>query len=169
MGRSRSVARGLALLWGVAYLTGCHTYTPVQTEPVGSDVRVRVPLTSAISGRNGAVETVGIEGRLIGVGDTLFLATETRRELGAYREITQFDTISVAMDQTSSIEVKEFSTTRSIILGASIAAVAGVAAVIAFNATSGSEGEESPGPGSPDSSLLVSRSLVSVLWGLLGG
>lgn len=160
--------RAILLIVAAAAFSGCYTYTPVQTAPaVGTMVRVRVPVTSAVAGRTAPQETADLEGLLVGTGDTLFLATETRRELGAYREITQFDTIRVATNQTASVEIREFSSARSIALGGIIAAAATVAAVVAFNGLSGSEGEESPGPGSPDTALVVRGSLLSTLWGLL--
>lgn len=151
---------------GIAFSTGCYTYRLVDSPPIGSIVRVRVPVTSALNSRNSAPETASIEGHLIDVGDTIAVATETRRELGAYREIVQFDTLRLAMSQTSSLEVREFSRSRSILLGTSIAAIAGTAAAVAFGLGGGGDPPDSGG-GGPVTSIVVSPSIVSVLWGLI--
>jgi hypothetical protein len=148
-------------------VAGCHTYTPVQTPVVGSTVRVHVPVQSAVADRNAAPRTETIEGVVVGAGDTLALATRTRRELGAYRELVQFDTLRLGMDQTSFVEVQEFSATRSILLGAVIAVGAGVAAVLAFNSSQNGGEVPDPGPGEPAPAVVFSGSLLGSLWGLV--
>jgi len=148
-------------------LAGCYTYAPVQSPMVGSTVRVHVPVQSAVADRNAAPRTETVEGVVLGAGDTLALATETRREIGAYRELIQFDTLRLGMDQTSLVEAREFSTARSIGLGAAIAVVAGVAAVVAFNSSRNGGEVPDPGPGEPAPAVVFSGSLLGSLWGLV--
>lgn len=152
----------------VAVLTGCHTYHVVDEPPVGSVVRVRVPLTSAIAGTSAPIETVSVEGLLVGAGDTLRIATETRRELGAYRELIQRDTLRLARSQASSVEVREFSTGRSVVLGTVIAGVAGLAAWYAFDLGGGEAGDgPGNGNGTVTTSIVASPSILSAVWGLI--
>lgn len=159
--------RFVTVLLVSSVLAGCHTYSPVQSPALGSTVRVHVPVQSAVADRNAAPRVETVEGVVVGAGDTLALATQTRREFGAYRELVQFDTLRLGMDQTSFVEVREFSTTRSIALGAALALVAGVAAVVAFNSSENGGEVPDPGPGEPAPSVVVSGSLLSSLWGLL--
>lgn len=148
------------------FLSGCHTYHQVDNPPVGSMVRVRVPVTSAIAGRNAPVESASIEGMLVAADDTLTLATETRREFGAYRELMQRDTLRLARSQASSVEVREFSTKRSVVLGVVIAGVAGVSAWYAFDLGGGGDPPGGNG-GEPPALSVVTPSLLSALWGLI--
>lgn len=161
-------ARVGLIVAGAAVLGGCHTYHVVDEPPVGSMVRVRVPLTSAIVGNSSSIETVSVEGLLVGVGDTLKLATETRREFGAYRELIQRDTLRLARSQASSVEVREFSTARSVVLGTVIAGVAGLAAWYAFD-LGGGDGGDGPGNGNGTvtTSIVASPSILSAVWGLI--
>lgn len=157
---------GLACV-AIAVLSGCHTYHVVDEPPVGSMVRVRVPLTSAIAGTRAPIETVSLEGLLVAAGDTLMLATETRRELGAYRELIQRDTLRLARSQASSVEVREFSTARSVVLGTVIAGVAGLAAWYAFDLGGGQAGDDSGNGNGTVTSIVASPSIVSAVWGLI--
>ena len=81
MSPARAFGRTLALLVGLAWLAGCHTYRPVDTPMVGSPIRVQLPVTSALSGSNSEPQTVAVEGVTVATGDTLVLATRTRREI----------------------------------------------------------------------------------------
>jgi hypothetical protein len=152
----RGFLQAVALSVGVVFLAGCHTYTLVERAPVGTDVRVRLPVSSPL---NRAPEFVSLEGRVLENGDTLSLATETRRQLGTFSELTQFDTLRLASTQISTIETKEFSTARSIVLGVAIAGGATVAALFGFWGPGGSDPPEGGGP--PTQSTIISRSLVS--------
>ena len=162
-----SSMRLAAVVAASAVLAGCHTYAPVQTPVVGSTVRVHVPVQSAVADRNAAPRTETVEGVVVTSGDTLALATQTRREIGAYRELTQYDTLRLGMDQMSFVEVREFSATRSIVLGAAITAVAAIAAVVAFNSSENGGEVPDPGPGEPAPAVVVSSSLLGALWGLV--
>ena len=100
-----------------------------------------------------------IEGELLDNGDTLTLATETRRQLGAFSELMQFDTIRLTEAQVGSLELKEFSTKRSVLLGVVIAAGAFVGAAYGFGLVGGSD------PGDGDGPPPVAR-LFSLPWSL---
>lgn len=161
------VRRLVLVLAGAAFLTGCHTYQTVDAPVPGSTVRVSVPVSSAFSDPNAASQTAAVEGLLLSAGDTLVLAVETRRMFGVHREITQYDTMRVASTHASTVEVREFSTGRSVALGTVIAAAATGAAAVAFGLGGGSAGEGPDGT-DPVSSIVVSRSLLGALWGLVG-
>lgn len=165
---ARQVFRPLLLTLAVVGLAGCHTYRPVETPAIGSAVRVHLPVTSALSDPNAPTETVSVEGVTVEVGDTLVLATRTRREYGAFREVIQFDTIRLSAMQASSIDVREFSTGRSVVLGVALAGGAALAAVLAFNAENDGGSGRTPGPGDPPAlSIVGSGSLLSAIWGLI--
>jgi hypothetical protein len=164
--RSLSV-RFAATAAAVFLASGCYTYQVVDSPPVGSMVRVRVPVSSALSDPNRAIETASIEGLVIrNESDTLSLATETTRQLGAYRELTQFDTLRLASTQMSSVELREFSKQKSVILGVAIAGGATLLAAKAFGLGGGESGQI-PGPGDPVNSFVISRSVVSAIWGAI--
>lgn len=162
MSRVRAFGRVVLFSLGVGFLTGCHTYRVVDEPPIGSVVRVSLPVTTPLSS---IAQTVSVEGQLLEVGDTIALATETRRSLGAYRDLVQFDTVRLAASQTSSLEVKEFSTRRSVVLGVAIAGGAAFGAAVGFGLVGGAFGSDPTPP--PPVSTVVSRSLVSAIWGLL--
>ena len=156
------LARGLAFCAGVAFLAGCHTYSLVENPPLGSDVRVRVPVSSPLSRR---VDVVSLEGQLVESGDTLTLATETRRQLGAYSELMQYDTLRLARTQVNSVELKEFSTSRSVMLGVVVTGGVVLGGLLGFGLFGG--GDEANGGGDPIQTTVISRSLVSSLLGLV--
>lgn len=129
-------------------------------------VRVSVPMTSALSSPNASPQTAAVEGRLVSAGDTLVLAVQTRRMFGVHREIMQYDTMRVASTQASTVEVREFSTGRSIALGTVIAVAAGGGAALAFGLGGGGDDDGSNGT-EPVASIVVRPSLISSLWGLV--
>ena len=90
----RRAGRTALALLGVFALSGCYTYRTVENPAVGSLVRVNIPVTvsSAVTNPNQSTQSMGIDGIVLAVGDTLSLATETRRSMGAYRELVQYDT-----------------------------------------------------------------------------
>lgn len=158
----------LALL-GALVLTagGCHTYTPVQSAAPGQIVRVHVPLTSAIANPNAPPQTVSIEGQVLSAADTIEIATRTRREVGAFREFVDYDTLRVHMNQLAGMEVREFSTTRSLILTAAIGAAATGFAIHALNIQTGGTGENGDGGGPV--TVVVVRDLVAAIARWIGG
>lgn len=164
----RGVLRAGMVGVAVMVLSGCYTYRVVDNPPIGSMVRVNVPVTttSALTAGGSSTESIAVDGVLLAVGDTLSVATQTRRSMGAYRELVQFDTLRLAAGQATSVELKEFSSSRSVVLGVVIAAAAGTAGAVAFGLGGGQSGNEPPGPIGP-STAVVTSSLVSTVWGLL--
>jgi len=148
--------------------TACHTYTPVNAAPPGSAVRVLIPVRSAADDPNAAPQTRAIEGRVVQGGDTIVLATTTRQEYGAYREIIQYDTLRLAPEQRYSVEVKEFSSAKSIGLGVGLSALVVGVAIAAFGGETGDDGGIPPDP-PPPAPAIVSSSLISAILGLLRG
>jgi hypothetical protein len=100
------------------------------------------------------------------MSDTITLATQTRREFGAYREITQYDTLRFASSQANSLEIREFARNRSVVLGVAIAAGAGFGGALAFGLGGGSKNQPPDGQG-PLPAVVVSGSLLSTLWGAI--
>ncbi len=159
---------GLAALMGLL-VSGCYTFTPVQSPAIGSTIRVHVPIANALRDVNQAPATATVEGQVVAVDDTLTLATQNRQEYGAYREVIQYDTLRVGMDQPTLIEVRAFSPQRSILLSTVISIGAVLAAVSAFNAGNDGSGGDDSGPGSgPTPSVVMSPSIISAIIGLFG-
>ena len=155
----------MLLVAAVLLLSGCYTYQVVDTPPLGSTVRVRVPVTSALDDRNTAPPSVAVEGAVLQVGDTLVLARRTRREFGAFREVILFDTLRLVPAQTSSIELKEFSSGKSVMLGIVIAA--GVTGLALAGFKGGGGDGETPGVDPPNPSIVVNGSVLSAVWGFI--
>ncbi len=152
----------MLLVAAVLLLGGCYTYQVVDTPPLGSTVRVRVPVTSALDDRNTAPPSVAVEGAVLQVGDTLVLARRTRREFGAFREVILFDTLRLRRAQTSSIELKEFSSGKSVMLGIVIAA--GVTGLALAGFKGGGGDGETPGVDPPNPSIVVNGSILAAVW-----
>ena len=138
----------------------------VDTPLPGSTVRVRVPVTSALDDRNAAPTTVAIEGEVLEAGDTLVLARRTRQEFGAFREVIRMDTLRLARAQVTSVELKEFSSGRSVVLGLVLAAGGSGLALAAFG-SGGGDGEVPGAPDNPNTSIVVSGSVLSAIWSLI--
>lgn len=155
----------MLLVAAVLLLGGCYTYQVVDTPPLGSTVRVRVPVTSALDDRNTAPPSVAVEGAVLQVGDTLVLARRTRREFGAFREVILLDTLRLVRAQTSSIELKEFSSGKSVMLGIVIAA--GVTGLALAGFKGGGGDGETPGVDPPNPSIVVNGSVLSAVWGFI--
>lgn len=156
--------RGLAL----ALLLGagaCHTYLPVTNPAPGTNVRVRVPVTSALDNGNAAPGTASIEGVVVESGDTLVLATSLRQEYGAYREVTMVDTLRLRPEQLLSVEQPQFSMGRTVLLTAVIVGAAVGTAIASFG---GGGDEIDGGEPPPQGAIVISNSFVSGVLGLLG-
>lgn len=143
---------GLVLL-SATLMTACHTYTPVSAPAPGSTVRVQIPVRSAVDDPNAPIPTRAIEGRVVSAGDTLVLATQNRYEYGAYREIVQYDTLRLGPEQRASVQVREFSRRRSVVLGVALTGIVVGAAILALGNTFGSEGDGLPDD-TPNSSVI---------------
>lgn len=142
----RCVRNGLLVL-AAAAASGCYSYFPIERASPRQEVRITVPArASVVQGRNSQPESFRLEGRVVAAGDTLLLETENRREVGAFREIQEIDTLRVATESLLLVEEKVFSRGKSIGLGVvvtagSVALVTGFLNVV----TGGGEGDV-PGP-----------------------
>lgn len=165
--RSSAVRRTALLLAFAGLLAGCHTYRTVDQPTPGSTVRVSVPISSALSSPNRSPQSAAVEGRLVSAGDTLVLAVQNRQSYGAYREVVRYDTLRLASAQASSVEVREFSKNRSIVLGTAVAAVVTGAAALAFGWGGGSTNTTPPGGGGPEPAIVATPSLIASIWGLV--
>ncbi len=164
---SDSPPRGGARRWGhrtLAFLavgltvSGCYSYRIVDDAPVGSVARLRVPVQSAIVNPSSPSGTVAVEGKVISVGDTIEFEASTRHTLGLFQDVVQYDTLRVARDGVASIEVREFSTTKSVLLGAGI--LAGTVALAAAAAgVGGGDAGDAPSTDPPQNSRAVGVSV----------
>lgn len=161
--------RLLVFTVGALALSGCHTYTAVDTPAPGSTVRLRLPITSAADDPNAAPQTVSVEGEVLSAGDTIVLARRTTQEINQFRSITQFDTIRVARDQTSDISVRAFSQGRTVVLGAAITGAVVGLAFAALGIEGGQAGDGPPTDGTNPQGAVISRTLIQSLWKLIGG
>ena len=93
------------------------------------------------------------------------LARRTRREFGAFREVILFDTLRLGRAQTSSIELKEFSSGKSVMLGIVIAA--GITGLALAGFKGGGGDGETPGVDPPSPSIVVNGSVLSAVWGFI--
>ncbi len=139
------LARSAALLCGVPFFSGCYSYRLVEEAPVGSVARLRVPIQSAIVDPGAPPETVAIEGLIIDFGDTISFQASNRQVVGAFREVVQYDTLQVARDGLASIELREFSTVRSVVLGVGVTLGAAALALAALGVETGAAGGQSDG------------------------
>lgn len=148
------------------FFAGCHTYLPIETPPVGAAVRVRIPVTSTVGGVVGPTSYVFLEGDVVEAGDTLVLATETMREV-RFRQFVAYDTIRIAPDQRAGVDLKEFSSGRSVGLG--LVLVGGIA-ILASTAFGGGGDRGKPGDAdpSPRGAIVVTPSIISSILSLFG-
>lgn len=142
--RLRGPIGSLVVLLSATLMTACHTYTPVSAPTPGSTVRVHIPVRSAVDDPNAPTPTRTVEGQVVSAADTLVLATRSRIEYGAYREIVQYDTLRLGPEQRSAVEVREFSNRKSVGLGLAVTAIVAGAAILALGNTFGREGEGLP-------------------------
>lgn len=148
---------------------GCYTYTPVQQPAPGQIVRLHVPITSAIANPNAPPQTVAIEGQVLSASDTIEIATRTRREFGAFRELIEYDTFRVDVEQLAGMELREFSTTKSVVLTGLIVGGATGLALAALSIESGRGGNDDNGGGPVTTVVLGIGKLVGAVARLMGG
>lgn len=158
------LASGLAaaLLLGSA----CYAYHPVDAPAPGTVVRVGVPVASPISRPNQAPETVRFEGRLLSLDDTIAVETRSRREMGAFREIFELDTLRVARGNITLMEERLLSKSRTYAFTAVVTAGAALLGIAAMNTLTGQEGGQ--GNGDDPGAQLSLNPIVSGLLKLVG-
>ena len=145
-------------------LTGCYNYVPVENPSPGAIVRMKVPVRTSVRGSNDAPESFAIEGVVVASGDTVVLASTTRTQYGAFREISLVDTLRAARVDLVALDEKVYSPQKSIALGVFVAG--GIALFIGSvtGFVGGSEDDEVGDGTMPNASVV----LTSVLTGLLG-
>ncbi|HSG07449.1 MAG TPA: hypothetical protein VLA36_03760 [Longimicrobiales bacterium] len=163
----RSAVRPIVATLGLAVLTGCYNYIPVERPSPGTTVRVHVPLRSAVQASNAPTETLSVEGVVVSDGDSLIVATKNRREFGAFREVVEVDTLRVARSGISFIEQQVFSKRKT--YGMAALATAGAAGLVAalVNAAGGQRGDGPPGNTGPGAQIRV-RPIFQGILGLIG-
>jgi len=163
---SRTITRILAVV-GAAVMSGCYSYVPVERPSPGSIVRIQVPVRTAVDNRNREPETMSMEGTVLTTGDSLVLQVESRRELGAYRELTQTDTVRVAPKDLAGVDLRVFSKPKTFLLTAGIVGVTVALAAVALGLGGGSAGSIPPPDGGPGSAIVL-KPILSALLGAVG-
>ncbi len=142
---SRTISRLLAAL-GAAAMSGCYSYVPVERPAPGSVVRIQVPVRAAVDRcQTGSPRPMSMEGTVLASADSLVLQVESRRELGAYRELKQVDTVRVAPRDLAGVDLRVFSKPKTILLTAGIVGVTAALAAVALDLGGGSQGKHSAG------------------------
>ena len=167
MRSSRSELTCLGFL-ALVLLSGCHTYEPVRHPAPGSAVRVLIPVTSALDDPNAAQPTVSLDGVVLESGDTLVLATETRNQINQFRELVRYDTLKLAEDAYSGLQLKEFSRGKSVGLGLTIF---GGVALLTTHVFNGGDTNSPPrgGPPGQNPAIVIQGAVLSAIWGVLSG
>jgi len=151
-------------------LSGCYTYRAVEIPSPGAVARVAVPVQSAVADPNQPPEIASVEGTVVAIGDTIVLATKMRRDIGAYREVVRDDTLRIALDAVSAVEVREFSRGRSALLSGTVAAGIALLALTALGIEGGDAGDGSGDDGSRTFTASASvAGIASLIGRLLGG
>ena len=159
----------MALAAGLLTMVGCHSYTSVESPAPGTIARVTIPIRAAINVPNARAGTASVEGVVLSAGDTIVLAMRGRGEWGESQETTRIDTVRIARDQRSAIDLKEFSMGRSVLLSA---AIAGAVTVIALtvNAVSNQDGDAPIEDDLfPPGGTVISIPVASIIAKLFGG
>lgn len=151
---------------GAFLLSGCYTYTPVRTAPVGSEVRAHLPVETRVAGGAATTETIPVEGRVITFGDSLLIETESHSQVGNFARFNTVDTLRLDPGQLASVELKEFSRGKTLAFTGVVLAGVGLIAAGIVSITGGSQGGE-PGGGNTGTSVTVSG-LVGLLRALGG-
>jgi hypothetical protein len=102
----------------------CYGYRPVDMPTPGTQVRVGVPVQSALEGRRGAPQSASVDGTVVSAGDTLVLQASNTQQIDAFRTFTAVDTVRMAQDRLLSIEERYLSKPRTVAF--SIASAVGV-------------------------------------------
>jgi hypothetical protein len=158
-------ARRVLAIVGAALMSGCYSYVPVERPTPGSTVRIQVPMRSAATGTNQRPEFIGLEGTLLGVSDSLVLRVENRREIGAFREIKQVDTVRVARADLVGVDLRVFSKPKTIGLTAVVLGATAGLAMVALDLGGGSAGDDG-GNGGPQNSLILKPVFKALLHAL---
>jgi len=161
--RSFHPLRSVFLAAGAALLSGCYSYTPVEHVSPGTTVRIHVPVTAAAVGtRSREPQTVSFEGLVLSAADSLVLETKSRREIGAFQEVFELDTLRVATTRLAGIEERRFSKPRTYAFTALVTAGAAGLVVAAVNAAGGFGGDGPPGNGTVQSAIPLNPVIASI-------
>jgi len=151
---------------GAMFFAACSTYTPIENPAPGATVRAQVPILSAVTNRNAAPQLITIEGIVVSSGDTVVLATKSRQEYGAFREIMRFDTVRMARGELASLDLQAFSAKKSVALGVALTGAATYFAISALGVKSGEAGD-GPDGGLNPSGTIVLKPIVGLIWRLI--
>lgn len=139
MTTARRLLRPLYALAVALFAAGCYSYIPVEQPSPGTTVRIRVPVTSAVQNPNRAPETFDVEGTVLSSGDSLVMVTETRRELGQFRVVSDTDTIRVARAGLLAVDEQVLSKPKTFGLTAVVTGGAIGLLVLALDAAGGGD------------------------------
>lgn len=143
-------------------LAGCYAYVPVARPSPGATVRIQVPVRSAADQAGRAPRSISLEGAVLAFGDTLVLETKARRQLGAFRELVELDTLRIEVAALSGIEERRLSKPRTYAFTAAVAAGATALTLAALEAGGGAGGA-GPGDEVPQGSVVLNAIVLGAL------
>lgn len=155
--------RTIGCVLGAAVASGCYTYVPMEQPRPQTEVRVTVPIRSAVDRPNREPETYSVEGVLVSASDTVVLETRSRAEAGAFREVVRLDTLRVARGSIMSLDEKVFSTPKTIgltavLVGGAVGLVSGLLSI-----TTGDDGDGGPDGGGDTNQIRIDPIFGSLL------
>ena len=150
--------------------SACYSYRPIENPAPGTEIRIQVPASSPVIRPNQAPPLVPFEGRLVSLSDTMLLEVKTRREMGAFREILELDTLRVARSRITLLEERLFSKPKTYAFTAALTTGAVMLGIAAMNTLTGQAGDpDGPSDGTnPEGQQFILNPIFSGLLKLIG-
>lgn len=166
--RDSRLLRGVTTILALVVSAGCYSYAPIERPAPGTTVRIQVPLRSAVQNPNQAPESISLEGVVLATpGDSLVLTTQTRRELGQFRILTETDTLRVARSGLLAVEEQIYSRPKTYALTALVTGGAVGLLVLALDAAGGQAGDGGGGGPPTNTALRIPGVVFQHLWNAL--
>lgn len=162
------VARCSTLAMTLVVASACYSYQPVQSPAPGTVIRIHVPVASPVVRPNQAPPSVSFEGTLVSLGDTMLLEVTSRREVGAFREILELDTLRVAESRISLLEERLFSKPKTYAFTAALTIGSAWLGIKIMNTLTGESGDPDRGDGTDPLGQLILNPIFSGLLRLIG-
>ena len=149
--------------------SSCYSYQPIEDPGPGTVIRIHVPAASPVIRPNQAPPSVSFEGTVVSLGDTMLLEVTSRREVGAFREILELDTLRVAESRISLLEERLFSKPKTYAFTAAITLGSAWLGIKALNTLTGQTGNpDRPGGGGDPQGQLILNPIFSGMFRLIG-
>ncbi len=149
--------------------SACYSYQPIENPAPGTVIRIQVPAASPVIRPNQAPPSVSFEGTLVSLGDTMLLEVKSRREVGAFREILELDTLRVAGSRVTLLEERLFSRPKTYAFTAALTLGSAWLGIKALNTLTGQTGNpDKPGGGGDPQGQLILNPIFSGFLKLIG-